>query len=162
MSTRLKKIDLANALGVDPSLITRYTDRGMPTTSVAAALEWKERNIRPRVKVASVENPGLFDYDQSRAKREHFAALQAEAQARKELGELVEIADVERMAAQMGTTIRLALEGLPAMLAPQICGRSEEEIVGVLASNVERVLAEMSRTLDAMGEAESARGGRHG
>ena len=69
MTKGLKKVDLAHALGVDPSLITRYTERGMPTISVAAALDWKLKNVRPRVKVANIENPGLFDYDQARAKR---------------------------------------------------------------------------------------------
>ena len=42
MAKGLKKIDLANALGVHASLVSRYTAQGMPTSSVAAALEWKQ------------------------------------------------------------------------------------------------------------------------
>ena len=150
MTKGLKKIDLAHALGVDASLVSRYTERGMPTSSVAAALEWKAQNIRPRVKVSTVEQTGLFDYDQARSKREHFAAMMAETQARKEMGELIEIAEIERMAAQMGTTLRLALEGFPAMLAPQLVGLSESEIFSVMTVNIERLLHGLSRDLHAL------------
>lgn len=154
MTTKLKKVDLANALGVDPSLISRYTERGMPTTSVAAALEWKSKNVRPRVKVASVENPGLFDYDQSRARREHFAAMQIENQVRKEMGELVEIAEVVRFATEAATTMRISMEQWPHNLAPLLVGKSEAQIHAVLVENVEHVLSEMSKTMYAMTDRE--------
>lgn len=160
MTNRLKKIDLAHALGVDASLVSRYTTRGMPTNSVAAAIEWKSKNVRPRVKVASIESPGLFDYDQSRAKREHFAAMQAEVQARREIGELIEVVEVERMASRMGVTIRTIMEGFPATLAPLLVGLGESAISAFLASHVERVLDEASKAMFALSKSDDGGYGR--
>ena len=153
MAKGLKKIDLANALGVHASLVSRYTAQGMPTSSVAAALEWKQANVRPRVKAASNEQTGLFDYDQARAKREHFAAMQAEAAARKELGQLCELSEVNAVFAKMGTMIRLTMEGWPAMLAPRLAGLPEAQVLAVLADEVERVLHNMSKTAQAFSDA---------
>ena len=147
MAKGLKKIDLANALGVHASLVSRYTAQGMPTSSVAAA------NVRPRVKAASNEQTGLFDYDQARAKREHFAAMQAEAAARKELGQLCELSEVNAVFAKMGTTIRLTMEGWPAMLAPRLAGLPEAQVLAVLADEVERVLRNMSETARSFSDA---------
>lgn len=44
---------LARALGVDPALVTRYAQRGMPTDSIAAARAWRARNVRPNVSTAT-------------------------------------------------------------------------------------------------------------
>ena len=155
MTKGLKKVDLAHALGVDPSLITRYTERGMPTISVAAALDWKLKNVRPRVKVANIENPGLFDYDHARAKREHFAALQAEAAARKELGQLIEVEKVEHAFSKLGTAIRLTLEALPTTVGPHLVGLDESQMVATLSYEVEKILYEMSATAAAFANAEA-------
>jgi len=40
---------LAASLGIDPALVTRYKRRGMPVTSVAEAVRWRDANIRVRV-----------------------------------------------------------------------------------------------------------------
>jgi len=41
--------DLAAALGVSDSLVSRYAKRGMPVDSVERAERWYRRNVRPRV-----------------------------------------------------------------------------------------------------------------
>ena len=162
MPKNLKKIDLANALGVDPSMVTRYAQRGMPMHSVSGALEWKNANIRPRVKLAFNEQAGIFDYDNARAKREHFAALMAEAQARKELGELVEVSAMVRAFSEIGAAIRATLEGFPATLSPRLAGKDEAEIFGIMAVEVERVLGEMNHSAQAMANAANPNRSRGG
>lgn len=156
MAKGLKKIDLANALGVHASLVSRYTAQGMPTSSVAAAMEWKQANVRPRVKVASNEQTGLFDYDQARAKREHFAAMQAEVAARKEMGQLCEVSEVIKAFARAGSALRTTLEAWPPMLAPRLVGVSESQALSVLAEEVEKVLTSISRAFSNMGDAEGS------
>lgn len=44
---------IAAALGIDPSLVSRYRKRGMPVHSVSAAVAWRDENVRVRVSVDS-------------------------------------------------------------------------------------------------------------
>lgn len=39
--------DLAHALGISPAMVSRLKRQGMPTHSVAAAAEWRRRNLDP-------------------------------------------------------------------------------------------------------------------
>ncbi|MCL4689519.1 MAG: hypothetical protein KJ007_13240 [Burkholderiales bacterium] len=39
--------DLAHALGISSAMVSRLKRRGMPTSSVAAAIEWRRRNLDP-------------------------------------------------------------------------------------------------------------------
>jgi hypothetical protein len=39
--------DLARALGISPAMVSRLKRQGMPTHSVAAATEWRRRNLDP-------------------------------------------------------------------------------------------------------------------
>lgn len=57
--------DLAAALGLDESVVSRYKRKGMPTHSVEAARQWKDAHIKPRARASDRVLPG------------HFAALSA-------------------------------------------------------------------------------------
>lgn len=46
----MKKSDLAAALGVHPSQVTRMSRQGMPTDSVEAARAWRKANVAPYVR----------------------------------------------------------------------------------------------------------------
>ena len=39
--------DLAVALDIDPSMVTRLKQQGMPTNSIAAAKRWRDANLNP-------------------------------------------------------------------------------------------------------------------
>lgn len=43
----VKKREIARALGVSASAVTKYVKRGCPTTSVAAARVWRDANLDP-------------------------------------------------------------------------------------------------------------------
>ena len=53
MATKLKNQDIAAALGVHPSLISRYVRQGMPTTSMDAVLETE---IKPATEAHMLQN----------------------------------------------------------------------------------------------------------
>ncbi|HMN55667.1 MAG TPA: hypothetical protein PKE15_00340 [Ottowia sp.] len=44
--------DIAAALQIDKSLVTRYRKRGMPVDSIEAARAWKREHVRPRITIA--------------------------------------------------------------------------------------------------------------
>lgn len=85
-----------------------------------------------------------YDFQSARARREHWAASREEMNARKEAGELIDVAEHVAAFANMGATIRAALEGWAAMLAPQLAGRDEQAIRTAVADQVEQVLREIS------------------
>lgn len=87
---------------------------------------------------------GGYDFQSARARREHWAASREEMNARKEAGELIDVAEHVAAFANMGATIRAALEGWAAMLAPQLAGRDEQAIRTAVADQVEQVLREIS------------------
>ncbi|CAM5783020.1 hypothetical protein OPEN69S_01088 [Ottowia pentelensis] len=118
-------------------------------------MAWKEVNVRPRVKSPKTnEQAGIFNYDESRARREHWAAQQTEIAARREAGELIDVAEHIAAFANLGATIRAALEGWAAMLAPQLAGRDEPAVRTAIADQVEQVLRELSAQIQR--EAERA------
>ena len=43
----MKLKDLAYALGISPSMVSRLAKRGMPVTSIADAEKWRKKNIDP-------------------------------------------------------------------------------------------------------------------
>ena len=47
MRHKLLQVDLAAALGISASLVSRLKTRGMPTDSVAAAVAWRRHNLDP-------------------------------------------------------------------------------------------------------------------
>lgn len=80
--------DLARALGVDPALVTRYKQRGMPVGSIEAALTWKAENVRARAGgkggIQSGEVSAVPGYENHRARREKADADRAEIMALRE------------------------------------------------------------------------------
>ena len=43
----VKKIEIAKAMGVSAASVTKYVKAGMPTTSAAAAIAWRDENVDP-------------------------------------------------------------------------------------------------------------------
>ena len=94
------------------------------------------------------------NYQDARAKREHYAALQEELNYRKSAGELIELAQVVAAGADIMTVLRNALESAPDTLAPRLAAiGDEQQIRAVLAEEVELILGAASERLAEMGRA---------
>lgn len=86
----------------------------------------------------------LYDFQNSKAKREHWAAEREHAEFRKAAGELMEHTQHIATMARMGAMVRNSLEAWAAMLPPQLAGREESAIRATLADQVEQILKEIS------------------
>jgi len=87
-------------------------------------------------------------YQQSRAVKERYLALQAKAQYEKDIGKLVDVALVSKAGADLGTHLRSALENLQDRLAPELAPESDPaRIHALLGEQFEYTLTEISRKL---------------
>jgi hypothetical protein len=84
-----------------------------------------------------------YNFQVSKAKREHYAAEREHTTYLKEAGQLMERSEVVAAFAVAGTTLRSKLEGWQATLPPQLAGRDEAAIRIVLADQVERILHDL-------------------
>lgn len=89
---------------------------------------------------------GKYDYQASRAHREHYLGQLAESEARKAAGELVERAAVESAAYTSGRMLRDLLLGLPTQIAPALAAIADPwELERELNTHLRRVLEDASR-----------------
>lgn len=87
-----------------------------------------------------------YNFQDSKAKREHYAAEREHTTFLKEAGELSERSAVLASYSMAGTTLRNKLESWQATLPPQLAGRDEAAIRIVLADLVERILLDLVDT----------------
>lgn len=74
----MKRKDLAVALGISPSLVSRFAGRGMPTHDIELARRWRDRHLDPaRRKEHRAQLPPSFDALVARAERAGARALAA-------------------------------------------------------------------------------------
>tara|TARA_R110002049_G_scaffold73666_23_gene190308 strand:+ start:2784 stop:3338 length:555 start_codon:yes stop_codon:yes gene_type:complete len=93
------------------------------------------------------------DYQNARAKREHFAALREQLRYREEAGELMVASEVEGTLADILTVLRNRLETWPDTLAPQLAPVIEEQQVRArLADEVEIALNDVARRFSEVGK----------
>jgi hypothetical protein len=93
-------------------------------------------------------------YQQARAMREKYAAMQAKISYEKEIGLLLVAHDVKMAVADGDAIIRNRLESLPDILAPQLAAEKDEQRIRmILADQIEFLLDELSRTFTGMGQA---------
>jgi phage terminase Nu1 subunit (DNA packaging protein) len=132
-------IAIANHLGVDKALITRYRREGMPNSSLESADAWYRQNVNRRVRVDEVP-----DYQESRARREAAEAELAELKAAQLRKELVPVADVERQWSGEAGRVREAFLQLADRLAPVLEMRPIGFIRQTLDAEVRQVLTGLS------------------
>lgn len=84
-----------------------------------------------------------YNFQDSKAKREHYAAEREHTTFLKEAGELSERSAVLASYSMAGTTLRNKLESWQATLPPQLAGRDEAAIRIILADLVERILLDL-------------------
>lgn len=85
-----------------------------------------------------------YNFQDSKAKREYWAAEREHAQFQKEAGQLMEHTDVVAAFAQAGSDLRQKLERWHTILPPQLAGRDEATIRSALQEQTERILADLS------------------
>lgn len=98
---------------------------------------------------------GQFDYQSSKAKREHFAALEAEASYREKIRELLPASEVRAVVAEIITVMRTSIEGIAYNLAPQLAATSDEvQVKALLHAEVEHALSTAADNLAKLGRGE--------
>lgn len=124
---------LAVALGVSASVITRDKARGMPTNSIEAARQWRKEHVRARVLPGQQHHPALpkqaqepaiagdsddGNYWQSRARREAAEAELAELKLAEQRGDLMRREVAQREVSSLAAAFRDALMQSKARLVP--------------------------------------------
>lgn len=99
---------------------------------------------------------GLYNFQDAKAKREHWAAEREHAAFQKEAGELMERTTVVATFAQAGTLLRSKLETWQNTLPPQLVGRDEAAIRAVLADQVEQLLLDLVASFTRLAAAADA------
>lgn len=100
---------------------------------------------------------GNYDYQRAKAKREHFAALAAEATYLEQIKQLLPADEVGAALAEVMVVFRTALESMPHRLAPELAAQSNEAAVkSILTSEAEHILRAMSTALDKIAAGQSA------
>jgi len=96
----------------------------------------------------SIANEGNASYQESRAVKEKYLALQAKAAYERNIGTLVDADGVRRLGYAMGSHLRTALENLQDQLAAELAvENNQDRIYAMLGDEFARVLDEISRTL---------------
>lgn len=91
-------------------------------------------------------------YQHWRARNERAKALAAERDNQVAEGRLLDATDVSHAVAGTITTLRVRLESLPSMLAPQVAGMDDEAAIRVVMSeSIEHALTECARSLHLLG-----------
>ena len=107
-------------------------------------------------RIAATKDPNRDDvtgdsFQSARATKEKYHALQAKADYEKSIGQLVEYADVKRVGAEIGITVRTALENMPDQLSAELAPiHDQEQIHALLVEQVEDLLHKLSDKLNAL------------
>lgn len=96
-----------------------------------------------------------YDYQGSKAKKEHFAAMEAEANYREKIRELLPASEVRAVMAEVITVLRTSIEGISYNLAPQLAATSDEvQVKALLSAEVEHALKTAADNLARLGRGE--------
>jgi len=92
------------------------------------------------------DGAGNADYQGSRARREHYQALEVQRAYEVAIGKLMDAGEVAAAVASAATTLRSSLESLPDVLGPQLAAITDEaQARATLAEAIEHALEECSR-----------------
>jgi hypothetical protein len=164
----MKQKDLAEALGLHKSVLSRYVRKGLPTHSVEAAKAWYSQNIgvrsRPDARPAPVEvepafppldvirasvvsGPGSEEgFQEARTRREIAEANLAEMREAELEGKLIRVEVIRAAWAKRVASTRDALLQIPSRLAPTLAAQSDvDQVARLLEEELRQALAELSR-----------------
>ncbi len=86
-------------------------------------------------------------YQQARAMKEQYAAMQARIAYEKEIGNLLDIQSVRLAIMDSDAIVRNKLESLPDIIAPLLADESDEsKIRAILLDQIEMLLTDLSKT----------------
>lgn len=88
-----------------------------------------------------------YQFQDSRAKKEHYAALREEIAFRKEAGELMEADEVVGVFADAAAKVAGVLDAVPATVGPMLAGLDQAEVIRVLGEQMDIARAEMAAAL---------------
>lgn len=109
------------------------------------AKERQQANTKPEINTDSDKH--IDSYQNSRAKKEKYSALQAQIAYEKEIGLLLLAVEAKSAVADGDAIIRNRLESLPDLLAPQLAAESDEQkIRSMLIDHIEQMLGDLSRS----------------
>jgi hypothetical protein len=167
-AAELSQQDLAAALGVHPSVVTKDKARGMPVDSVEAAQAWRKANVRPRINPStpsaraaprpssgpppsgSADAPAADDakgddFWVSRARREQAEAELAELKLAEQRGELVRVSAVRSAYAKRAAALRESILQIPARLAAVLAAETDHaKCHDTLQAELHQVLAQVT------------------
>lgn len=125
-----------------------------PAESAQAATETIAASTTPQPPEGEGAARG-YDYQNSKAKREHFAAMEAEASYRQKMRELLDAGEVRAAMVEVLTVLRTSMEGLPYNLAPVLAATSDEaQIKSLMSAEVEHALKTAADSLAKLGRGE--------
>lgn len=143
--------------GKDPSK-QGVADRHAAARAAAAPVQRAQaatESVAPEDTGQDEPPAGHYNFQTSKAKREHFAALEAEASYRKLVNELLEASEVRSVLNEIVTVLRTSLEGIPYNLAPILAATSDEATIkSTLSAEVEHALKTASEALAKLGRGE--------
>lgn len=176
MNKPLLQCELALALGVSPTRVSRDAQRGMPTDSIEAARDWRARHLQLRVKgkraapvvttpaPAAAPAPAMLaaraeleldedriSYEEARRRREAAEAQRAELQLAELRGDLVRAADIKAALSRRVASLRESFLQMPSRLVPLLVAQPQ-------AAHMDRLLRD--EILLALGQVTEGRDGR--
>lgn len=105
--------------------------------------------------VMTAQTENSVNYQQARARKEHYQALAAQRDYEISMGQLLNADDVREAVLGAITTLRSRLESLPDTLAPQITVISDEgKARALLADNISHTLEETARQFARLNDSE--------
>lgn len=94
------------------------------------------------------KSAGSYQFQDARAKKEHFAALREENAYRKEAGELMEAAEVIGAFADAAAKVAGVLDAVPATVGPMLAGLDQAEVLRILTEQMDTARGEMAAALN--------------
>jgi len=89
-------------------------------------------------------------YQQSRAVKERYLALQAKAEYEERIGKLVALDDVNRAFSAQWTQLRISMDHLRDQISAELSAESDQDLIhAMLGEHFERLQAELCQKLEA-------------
>lgn len=89
-----------------------------------------------------------YQFQDAKAKKEHYAALREEAAYRKEMGELMEAGEVIGAFADAAAKVAGVLDAVPATVGPMLAGLDQAEVMRILGEQMDIARAEMAAAIN--------------
>ncbi len=128
----------------------------VPDDGSTQALQRPVQDVPAQPDLTGLRDFTPYDFQDAKAKREHWAAEREHAAFRKEAGELMDRGQVVAAFADAGATLRGKLESWSATLPPQLAGRDESVIRAMLIDQVEQLLHDLVSKFNQMSGSEES------